>query len=431
MKAKYIVGLIGCLALAGCSNVAHKEVNVDPVSANPDRKPVYNQTNMDQAIQCLDRQIQHDQKIQKVRIYVDSNFPDLAAAGVNSTRDMLITALMKLSTNNRKIGAIIFTQGSDLGFMSDASPGGAAFRFPQYFLRGAITQAQKAYSTGGTVKSLDVRIPDVIDIGKKDAVKDSVSSVGLDLHLGELNTLELIPGLYSSNMLSVVQRDEAGSQFAGLIDKVDYQYDVSFTDKEGMGAAVRALAELGVIEVVGKLFNLDYQSCVNPQQSQVAPQVVKAETPKSDDKVATDHTFALKIDSERGSRPVYSIGDTIKLRVEPQSDMNVYCFYQNGKEREIHQLYPNPYAPQSHLQQYELLSLPSLEMPFVIEANSAGQDQFACFGTRTQVTDELRRWTGGEALTPMTNVTLSDVEDALRSFTGEVPAKQSIVLSIK
>ena len=131
-----VIAMVTMLFLVGCTVTKEKEVTADSTSITPKRKPIYNQTNMESALQCIDQQLLSDPKTEKIKLYVDSDFPDLGSAGVRSTRDMLITALMKLSASSRKVGAIIYQQGSDLGFMSDASPAGTAFQFPKYFLRG-------------------------------------------------------------------------------------------------------------------------------------------------------------------------------------------------------------------------------------------------------------------------------------------------------
>jgi hypothetical protein len=424
MKLVIIVFL--SFVFSACTVTKEKKVEVGSRSLQPKSKPVYNQTNMERALRCIDDRLSENTNIQKVRIYVDSNFPDLGAAGVRSTRDMIITALMKLSAKSKKVGAIIYQQGSDLGYMSDASPGGARFKFPQYFLRGSITQAEKKHSVGGKTSSASLGIPKVLNVGVKDSVKDAVSSVGLDLHLGEIDTLELISGMYSSNMLSIVQQDEAGDVYAGVMDKADFEYEVEFSEREGMSAAVRTLTELGVLEIVGKLFDLDYQSCVNPRGSsrtyskpQPIPEIVNQEINYSGD-------FSIEMTSDRGSNPIYSRGESIRVVAFPQDRMSMYCFYQDNNKKTITQLFPNSYAQSAFREQNEALEIPSAEMPFTIEMDAASIDNISCFGTKNDITSSL----GFDALQPF-NGSMSEVKNRINRLSNGSVVEEKITITIQ
>lgn len=424
----FVGALLAAVVMQGCVVTRERNVSADPSAMSPKRKPIYNKTNMDDALSCIDRLLAENQNIGKVRIYVDSQFPDLASAGVNGTRDMLITSLMKMSARSRKVAAIIYNRGSDLGVLSDLSPGGAAFKFPQYFLRGSITQAEKRHSTGGNTKSVSIGVPKVADAGAKEAETVAISSVALDLHLGELNTLELIPGMYSSNVLSIVERDTAGDVYAGVMDKVDFEYEVQFTDREGMSAAVRALTEMGVLEIVGRLFNLDYRSCIDPRSALGKPapqdgQVAPASPPGE---------FGLELSSDRGGAPVYSKGETIRVSAIPKEEMFLYCFYEDRTKGGITQLYPNSFAPQAHRAKGEELHLPSPAMPFQIEMDSAGSDVFACFGSSTEITTaDLEKRIGVGALELNTKVTLQDIEKSVSDLSAGIVGKGKMTITVK
>jgi hypothetical protein len=425
MKLVIIVFL--SFVFSACTVTKEKKVEVGSRSLQPKSKPVYNQTNMERALRCIDDRLSENTNIQKVRIYVDSNFPDLGEAGVRSTRDMIITALMKLSARSKKVGAIIYTQRSDLtNMMTAVQKTSSEFRFPEYFLRGSITQAEKKHSVGGKTSSASLGIPKVLNVGVKDSVKDVVSSVGLDLHLGSLKSSELISGMYSSNMLSIVQQDEAGDVYAGVMDKADFEYEVEFSEREGMSAAVRTLTELGVLEIVGKLFDLDYQSCVNPQGSirtyskpQPIPEIVNQEINYSGD-------FSIEMTSDRGSNPIYSRGESIRVVAFPQDRMSMYCFYQDNNKKTITQLFPNSYAQSAFREQNEALEIPSAEMPFTIEMDAASIDNISCFGTKNDITSSL----GFDALQPF-NGSMSEVKNRINRLSNGSVVEEKITITIQ
>jgi hypothetical protein len=452
-----VIAMVTMLFLVGCTVTKEKEVTADSTSITPKRKPIYNQTNMESALQCIDQQLLSDPKTEKIKLYVDSDFPDLGSAGVRSTRDMLITALMKLSASSRKVGAIIYQQGSDLGFMSDASPAGTAFQFPKYFLRGSITQAEKEHSIGGKTKSFSVGVPRVLSAGTKDSTVTSISSVGLDLHLGELGTLELIPGMYSSNMLSIVQQDESGDVYAGIIDKVDYEYDVEFSEREGMSAAVRALAELAVIEIIGKLFELDYQRCINPigvtdergrreslnkvillqSGSDLASKevVVPKLTTVSDmslelepESIATH--LSVVVYSEQGKNPQYRSGEVVRFGAIPESDLFLYCFYSSPAKREVIQLFPNRYSLQAHRMNGESVVLPSPDMPFQFVADEKGRDHFDCFGVRNEITMPLEARLGKQPLESI-KMRIDEVKQVIHQLSNGQVAHDQITITVQ
>jgi hypothetical protein len=431
IKRLFICALL-LVFFSGCTVTKEKEVKVESKSLQPKRKPVYNSTNMDNALKCIDNKLSNP-KIEKIRIFVDNEFPDLGSAGVRSTRDMIITALMKLSTKSRKVGPILIQQGSDLNRISNLSPTGSRFKFPQYFLRGSITQAEKGHSVGGKTQSASLGIPKILNIGAQDSVKNKVSSVGLDLHLGDIDTVELIPGMYSSNMLSIIQQDEAGNAYAGIMEKADFEYEVEFSEREGMSSAVRTLTELGVLEIIGKLFALDYQSCVNPkgvkkvyQQPVIVKQEIKKPVLQATKKIAKQvsksvaSNFSIEMSSDRGQNPVYAKGEKIRILAFPQNDMHLYCFYQDNNKNTITQLFPNSYSPVAHRVKGEVLELPSAEMPFSIEMDKSSTDVIACFGTKNDIGSKLN-W---KSLEEISGQNLQSVKETIKRIASDVVSSQ-------
>ncbi len=390
---KILFFIVTGMVVVGCESTVEKKVEVSAESLNPDRKPVYNKTYIDDAVRCMDRRIEmRGDKVQKVRLYIDPDIADLADAGVNSTRDMLLTALMKLGATNNKIIPVHYASGTDLENVSrglDAGRFNNGFQMPEYFLRGSITQAQKGHSTGGKSSSFGIGIGN-ISAEKKDKQKVKVSSVGLDLHLGRIGSMEMIPGMYSSNILSVEEKGDSSSMYASIV-KADFDYGLDFTQKEGMGAAVRALVELGAMELVTKLFGIDedYRQCTDPKTRAAATEANTGTWWNSD--------AQIELFSDRGVEPLYDHGELQQFMVSTSKDMHLYCFYSQGND--VLRLFPNRYVKSAYRKADQVLEIPSADIPVQLimsmpplpdgRPSLATTDQFSCYGTDKNITSRL------------------------------------------
>ena len=141
-------------------------------------------------------------------------------------------------------------------------------RKPQIYISGAIsfgdkTVVSKRQSLGVSTGATDTGYSwDVLG-----------SAVGLDLHLGDMNTRTLYSGIESANELIVATGGKAveiGAKATGLprhIYRVGVQYEVAADNNQGAGAAVRLLVDLAAIELVGKWAKVPYWDCIDYEQN--------------------------------------------------------------------------------------------------------------------------------------------------------------------
>ena len=85
--------------------------------------------------------------------------------------------------------------------------------------------------------------------------------VAIDMNMGETTTRMIMPGVNASNSL-VVTRAGSSKDAGGKIGKIGFSFNMSLNKSEGLSGGVRALVELGMIELVGKLTGTPYWKCL-------------------------------------------------------------------------------------------------------------------------------------------------------------------------
>lgn len=247
-----------CLAaaLVGCQpspETAH-------IAVQPRTAPVRTITSFDEALRCMDDLFLAQGKKD---IYITSaGIPDATGMVAAGTKDMLITAISKMSA---KSGAFRFVDYDptqlDVQVLSELVGLRENFVAPRYYIRGAVTQLD-----GNVLSSLEsagVSLPDVDLAVSRDQI---VSVMSLDLNVGQLVTRQIMPGMSASNSIAVV-RSGKGGDVGGVIGKAGLSLSVSLDRSEGFHQAVRNLVELSTIEVLGKLTRVPYWQCLQIDQT--------------------------------------------------------------------------------------------------------------------------------------------------------------------
>jgi len=254
-------GLGAVLLLAGCTADPPKPESATVATAvkTPASKTV---TNFTPALRCMDDLLLAYGK--KDIVITTAGIPDSTGKVMTGTKEMLITAASKMSIKSKALTFIDYdTERSDLlALFQDIQAAGAFnHKLPNYYIRGAVTQLDEnaidAQAGGG------IALP-FLDLGVS---KDQVSSVvSIDMNIGETTTRMILPGVNASNSL-VITRVGSGKDMGGKIGKVGFSFNMSLNRAEGLGAGVRALIELGMIELVGKLTGTPYWKCLQVEKT--------------------------------------------------------------------------------------------------------------------------------------------------------------------
>ncbi|MFN3076160.1 MAG: DUF4384 domain-containing protein [Alphaproteobacteria bacterium] len=225
-------------------------------------------TSFTPALQCMD-EMMIAYGIQGITI-TSPGVSDQTQKVTVGTRDMLINALSLISRKSKAFTFIDYDPQNG-SFFNDAqrASGNAGYAVPTYYIRGAITQFDNNViqnEVGGELASLLSAVEDM--------QTGTLSVVAIDLNVGNTLTRQVLPGLESTNSITIKHSssEEGGS---GQILKAGVSISMSVPKSEGLGAAVRSLIELGVIETMGQLTQVPYWKCLeiektNPTMQQVA-----------------------------------------------------------------------------------------------------------------------------------------------------------------
>lgn len=228
--------------------------------AQPKTVPVRNLTSFTPALQCMDT-LFVSFGVSNV-VITSAGIPDATGEVRTGTKDMLISAISRMSVKSNAFVFVDFDQSqadvaelhSLVGFTED-------FRVPSYYIRGAITQLDSsviANQVGGGVAISDLQLG---------VSKDLVASVvSIDMNVGKLVTRQIMPGISANNSIAV-SRSGIGGDAGATIGKAGMFFNISLNKSEGVHAATRTLVELSAIEILGKLVEVPYWRCLSIEQT--------------------------------------------------------------------------------------------------------------------------------------------------------------------
>ncbi|MGV3678295.1 MAG: DUF4384 domain-containing protein [Acidovorax sp.] len=225
-----------------------------------------------EGLACMDRMLAAENT--PTTLIAVKNIPDPSGLFSTGTKEMLITALSRMSRTSQAFRVVDYevdalrqdTVQTLTSLLLNNNQ--MELRKPQIYISGAIsfgdkTVVSKRQSLGISTAATDTGYSwDVLG-----------SAVGLDLHLGDMNTRTLYSGIESANELIVATGGKAveiGAKATGLpkhIYRVGVQYEVAADNNQGAGAAVRLLVDLAAIELVGKWAKVPYWDCIDYEQN--------------------------------------------------------------------------------------------------------------------------------------------------------------------
>jgi len=225
-------------------------------TATPKAEPRRAITNFSHALTCMDTLFLR-YNITNLLIGAQ-DLPDATTAVVAGAKDMLITALSKMSLRSNAVRFVAL--GSDLEditrfheFHSNKN-----FQSPDFFIKGGVTQADQSVIekqiSGGVAAA---------DYFSLEGSKDRIASIiAMDMNIGVVSSLQILPGISSSNSIAVA-RTGAGVDATGKLQKLGAIFNFNYTENEGLHHALRTLIELGAIELMGKLTQVPYWECLD------------------------------------------------------------------------------------------------------------------------------------------------------------------------
>jgi len=254
-----------CLNLWGCGRLL---LGDQALNRNPLENPTVNVTNFSSALSCMDELLlNYDTPVITITA---QDIPNMTGSGDNiaGTKDMLITSISKLSERSGRIRFVSYgTDLRDIILLHKTHEQREQFVTPDYFIRGAITQLDKnVLSSRIGTASHDDNWNTAFSGGQ------GVSFAAMDLNIGRVSTLQMIAGATSNNVLAIWDRG-AGLDLGGRIKSVGTFFDFGIDKRDGIGQAIRNMTDLAVIEIIGKLLEVPYMTCLPLNHS--SPQVLQ------------------------------------------------------------------------------------------------------------------------------------------------------------
>jgi len=254
------------VVLSGCSSFQkwsqeknQHATNEVRIAATPKAEPHKTITNFTDSLRCMDS-LFVTYGIRDLIIGAQ-DIPDATEVVIAGSKDMLISSLSVMSIKSRAVKFVALGQDLEDITRFHSLHSAKDFTSPDFFLRGAITQVDRGVLENQVSAGIAIK-----DYGIS-ASADRISSIiALDLNMGLVSNLQILPGINSSNSIAVVRKGK-GADLSGKIKSVGAVFQVDFTESEGLHHALRTLVELGSIEIMGKLTQVPYWECLDIETS--------------------------------------------------------------------------------------------------------------------------------------------------------------------
>lgn len=250
-RLRMMIGLLVCAALVGCQTAKPQTASV---IVQPTTPIVKNMTSFSNSLQCMDQLFLAYGK--RDIVITSAGLPDSTNTINAGTKDMMITTLSRMSERSNAFRFIDIEVGNAVDYIQNLNSSTRNFEFPHFYIRGAITQVDRNVASDS--KSVGVALP-FASLGFSD--DQVLSVVTIDLNLGDVVKRQIIPGLSTTNTITVVNRGR-GVDTEAIIKKASLFFQMSQDRNQGTHQSVRTLIELGLIELLGKLTKVPYWRCL-------------------------------------------------------------------------------------------------------------------------------------------------------------------------
>ena len=282
VQKRYLVALIGLLfSLSGCVGTVVKDVkeDVETVRQGPDDLPVRNITDFSDSLICMDNLFMVYGYAPNEIVMLLEEIKDKTKKVDAGTREMVISAISDMTRRSQVVQLIAFgnDSGNLLTFLERAEVKALYDIVPPYDIIGSVTQLDKdvvrkqqdaGAEFGGTVDGHTVGG----GIGLSASASGTV--LGLDLSVVRTSNVSVIAGVTTRNS-AVIYKIGDSKEFDAGISKTGVNFSINNLRNDGTTQALRALVELSVIELVGKLLKIPYWKCLglDPESEEIRREV--------------------------------------------------------------------------------------------------------------------------------------------------------------
>jgi peptidoglycan hydrolase-like protein with peptidoglycan-binding domain len=267
--AQQLIGALVSVALAGCGTTTTRDrtdfLDRATTEANPVMLPVRSMSSFTPALACMDKMLLAA-GIRDVPIAVKTFIDGSGKAGVASDQ-LVSSALSEMSVSSSAFRIVEF-EVDQLKQDSVQAIGQLLINTdlmvvtpPRLYVYGAIPYIDQG--VGKDQKSAGASAPRWSIGGGRDI---EAVTIALSMKLGDFKSKQFLPGVHTDNQITV-GKSSTSADGDGSIRKYGVTFNFGRDYVNGNGAALRTLAELGMVELVGKWANLPYWKCIAVDQS--------------------------------------------------------------------------------------------------------------------------------------------------------------------
>lgn len=265
-RLRQTAATVSAMAMLQACGITAVEYPDDIKEAMPVDTPVRAVTGFTDGLYCMDSMFAQ-YKVRPIRITA-AQIPDFSESRGDAgygAREMLISAISAMSQKSGALRFVAYDRSTpDIIALQSAHPNKKDFLVPDFFIRGAVTQIDSSpYSrqNGYSISADDIDEKEIQGGQVSNSNSASLKTVSVDLNMGLINNFQLLPGIYSSNALTVEKRSSS-DDVSLSIWKLGTIYSLNDSRAEPLSGGLRALMEVGAIEMFGKLYNLPYWECL-------------------------------------------------------------------------------------------------------------------------------------------------------------------------
>jgi hypothetical protein len=210
---------------------------------------------------------------------------------------MLISTVSQMANRSKALRFVAY--GADIKDMlalQSAHPNKKSFRTPDYFIRGGITQHNKKLWSGqggaGASGEFDVKGESLQPLGSFSGQK-GFGTISIDLNVGTISNLQMVPGMTSSNTIAIYTGDSKSETADLSIGNFGLTFSMNENMKRDFNGVYRALIQVGMIELVGRLQKVPYWRCL--ENAGTIPERSKKLRQQYDEMAKTPHELVRYI----------------------------------------------------------------------------------------------------------------------------------------
>ncbi len=262
--------IVAALALlGGCAQLdPRKDADYQSYAPTADRpvvRPVRSISSFNESLFCMDHMLRAAEV--PTTLITAKQFPDYSGKVPAATKDMMITALSRMSRLSNAFRYVdyevnLVTQDTVQNLTTILlNNNQMQLQRPALYISGAVSFVDQGVFSNTASMGL---ASDRVNLGYNR--NRNVTLLGLEMHLGDFRTRTLLPGMDSANEV-VFGSSSQGVDAAATIGIYGVRFTLGRDYTQGTGGALRTLVDLAAVELAGKWARVPYWQCLMLDQT--------------------------------------------------------------------------------------------------------------------------------------------------------------------